>query len=429
MAHFDFSRLHEDIEKKIGYKLYSEYGEIADDDLPRRNGNGIDTPIVGIFRLNPVPLTALSTPYIAVASGTIEIPAPVEKADEVCKKLDETASLYNATTKKGTSNGTMFTVVYSFETCAVGEKRRDVSLYSGEVVIITQTVTFTIIEQGITAYDTELFIDGLPVPFLRFEETRTAASEVTPNDLGNGEIAVTQEMYGITFDTPLVQNDLGDLLMDAIADGCTNKAHVVEVARGGKRHFYLMAFGTIATTAIPPSNVGVSASLAEVSPIAAKFSSLFGTIATSSTIFKTIAVNNVFFWGDGTAEYIERPVIHVFSDSGTHTVRYFSYGRPRFGEFSYQNNIFKKTVRLKDGVWVEDLPVGNLISSFDHEGDKIYKKEDGSVAMSVGGEEIRLDRDGTAIDPFICMLRGIVYENADIAGSFEYDYWAVTQEV
>lgn len=433
MAHFDFSILRKDIEKKIGYKLYSEYGEIAEEDMPSRNGNSITTPVVGVFRLNPVPLTALATPYIGVATGTIEIPAPIEKADEVCKKLDETASLYNATTEKGTNNGTMFTVVYAFETCAVGEKRRDVSLYNGEVVIITQTVTFTVIEQGITAYDTELFIDGIPVPFLRFEETRTAASEVTPNDIGNGEIAVTQEMYGITFDTPLVQNDLGDLLMDAIAEGGTNKAHVVEVARGGKRHFYLMAFGTMATTAIPPSNIGVSASMAEISPTAARVSDQFMVLPLGGEVVIVRSVNSAVFWGDGTSSWSNGNMIHVYSDSNnvySRPVITFKYDQDRYSTAILSKNLLRKTVRLRDGMPIASLPVGDLVVS--DKGDKISKTSDGTIEVTVGEFVTRISRQDRetlleVLDPFVCQLRGYIANVNSFC--FEYDTWAVTEEI
>ena len=62
MAYFDYSKLKDDMAEKTGYTLFSDFGEVTDALGPRRVVNEIITPVVGVFRLNPVPLTALTTP-------------------------------------------------------------------------------------------------------------------------------------------------------------------------------------------------------------------------------------------------------------------------------------------------------------------------------------------------------------------------------
>lgn len=432
MAYFDYTLLTADMAAKTGYKLYSDFGEISPDDMPRRRLNEIVTPVVGVFRLNPVPLTALATPYIAVVSGTIEIPAISERAEDIRKHLNEVAADFNAKAERKTQGDTTFTVVYNFETCSVDDKRRDVGLYSGEIIVITQAVTFTIVERGITALDTELKINGLSVPFLRLDESRVSTSETTPNTEGHGEVSVTQEMYGITFDTPLMDNSLGEMLLDVVNNGAGNKAFAVEVIRNGKSSAYLMAVGTAATSANPPANIGVSVSMAEINPMAAMYNDLFSKSTLRGTVV-TLSVRNAFvYWGDGLCECINGYTPHVYTDGDTtHTVYVLPYGdSERYGNVVQGASLFRKVLRPKRTITVEELPATVLTTS---ENDKIVVSG-GRVSMVVGGVYIAIDEYDPNLNvsyginrPFACLLRGTVEQiNTDL---LEYDRWAVSEEV
>jgi hypothetical protein len=431
MAYFDYTLLTADMAAKTGYKLYSDFGEISPADIPHRRVNEIVTPVVGVFRLNPVPLTALATPYIAVVSGTIEIPAPSEVAEDIRKHLNEVAADFNAKAERKTQGDTTFTVVYNFETCSVDDKRRDVGLYNGEIVVITQAVTFTIVERGITALDTELKINGLSVPFLRLDESRVSTSETTPNTKGHGEVSVTQEMYGITFDTPLMDNSLGEMLLDIVNNGAGNKAFAVEVIRNGKSSAYLMAVGTAATSANPPANIGVSVSLADITPTAARYSDLFKKISKTGTVVFLSMMDSLVFWGDGSAEHINGYAPHVYTDGKTdHVIYYIPYGKAdRYGTIVTGASLFGKTLRPKRLITTGELPPTILATSA---GDKIVVS--GSrVNMVVDGTYIPIDEYDPNLNvslginhPFTCLLRGKVTEiNTDL---LEYDRWAVGEE-
>ena len=431
MAYFDYSILTADMAQKTGYKLFSDFGEISPTDMPHRRVNEIVTPVVGVFRLNPVPLTALATPYIAVVSGTIEIPAPSEMAEDVRKHLNEVASLYNATAERKEQGDTAFAVVYSFETCSVDDKRRDVGLYNGEIVTITQAVTFTIVERGITALDTELRINGLSVPFLRLDESRVSTSETTPNADGHGEVSVTQEMYGITFDTPLMDNSLGEMLLDIVNKGAGNKAFAVEVIRNGKSSAYLMAVGTAATSANPPANIGVSVSMADITPTAARYSDLFKKISKNGTVVSLSMRDSLVFWGDGSAEHINGYTPHVYTDGKTnHAIYYIPYGNAsRYGEIVSGASLFRKTLRPKRLISAVELPPTILTTST---GDKIVVSGN-RVNMVVDGKYLPIDEYDPNLNvsyginhPFTCLLRGTVTEiNTDL---LEYDRWALGEE-
>lgn len=430
MAYFDYSKLKDDMAEKTGYTLFSDFGEVTDALGPHRVVNEIITPVVGVFRLNPVPLTALTTPYIAVVSASIEIPAPLELADEVRKNLNDMAAKYNATTERMKQEDTTFTIVYSFETCVISNKRRDVSIYGGEIVIITQAVTFTIIEQGITALDTTLKIDGLPVPFLRLDETRVSTSETAPNDEGHGEVSVTQELYGITFDTPLIDNALGEKLLDAVSKGTGNKAHAVEITRKGRTSVYLMAIGTAAASSTPPANVGVSLSMAEISPVAAKFSDIFRKDVIQNTVGFVTLTNSVIFWGDGTANHVDGQAIHVYRDGlDRHTAYIMEYSNiQQYGEIVVGAELFGKTIRPKlDKVSTNTLPATVLTMS---SGDKL-EVASGRFRMVINGQVFNVDHyDTSGISTvkyaFTSYLRGTVKQiNTNL---LEYDRWAVGEE-
>ena len=432
MAYFDFSVLRDDMASKTGYTLFSEYGDITDDLIPHRLVNEIVTPVVGIFRLNPVPLTALTTPYIGVASGSIEIPAPIEMADDIGKNLDMMAGKYNATTAKFEQDGTTFTVVYSIETCAFGERRRDVGIYNGEIIVITQAVSFTVIERGITALDVGLTIDGMPVPFLRLDETRVSTSETAPNAEGHGEMAVTQEMYGLTFDTPLVDNPLGAMLLDLLASGTGNKAHAVEVTRNGQTAVYLMGVGTANSTSTPPANVGVTLSMAELSPVAARYSDIFNKSTVEGSVVGGTFDNAAVFWGDGTASHVNGVAIHVYTDGKTlHTVYQLPFGNTqRWGGIVKGASLFRKTIRPKSNIVHSQIPTGNIIVM--SSGDVLNKAANGRISMVVDGITSAVDAYIPSVNTaylleFVSALRGTVTEiNGDF---FEYDRWAVSEEV
>lgn len=432
MANFDFDLLRLDMAEKTGYKLFLDYGEIGEDLQPYRKINEIVTPVVGVFRLTPVPLTALTTPYIAVVTATVEIPAPTELVEDVRDKLNEVAGQYNATTAEIKHGGTSYTVVYSFETCVLGDKRRDVSLYSGEIIPVSQTVTYTIIEQGITALDVSLKIDGMPVPFLRLNETRLATSETAPNAEGHGEIAVTQEMYGLTIETPLVKNALGELLCDMLSKGEGNKAHAVEVTRNGESHAYIMAVGSAASAMNPPANIGVTLSLAELNPTAAKFNDLW-TVTTKTGEVVALSLNGgVIAWGDGTTSCGEGYMVHVYTDGRkSHEVYKLEYSNnARFGVIQQGVSLFGKMIRPKDGkpVDVDSLPYEVLNTL---EGDKIEVNSQIKLEANVYGFIYVLSSGttGSAVfdKPVMSLLRGTVAEvNTDL---IEYDRWAVSEEV
>ncbi len=432
MAEFDYRTLKDSLSKELGYHLFLDYGTVEDIHHPYRVINELVTPIVGVFRLNPVQLTALKTPYIGVATAVLDIPAPSENAEEVRDALNALAARKNATTEKITQGETKYTVAYSFETAAVGDKRRDVSMYNGEIIPITQVVSFTIIEAGVTALDVIMRIDGMTVPILSLEETRNAVSETVPDERAHGKSTINQDMYGITFSTPYVDNHLGDLLSCIVGDGWGNDAHAVEIEKNGLSRAYIMSFGTAANNIQPPLNIGFSVSMSELDMSSARFNDLWLSTTLHGTVVSFSAANALVFWGDGTSSRVNGFSYHTYTDGlMNHTVRYIHYSDiSRYRSITTGRSLYKKVLKPKDVsmMYVSSLP-DEVITMTSGDG---LRKVNGRLCMVVGSDVNPIDRLDVTLNqyyidyPIMSVLRGTV--SAVGADVFVYDRWAVTEE-
>lgn len=432
MSNFDFTALMGRIADELGYTLFLDFGTLDARNNPYRKmrANEIVTPISGVFRLNATPLTALRTPFIAVVTATLDIPAPTSMAEEVRADLNGLASRLNATAEKYMQGDTSYTVSYNAETCLMGSKRKDVPMFDGEIIPITQVIAFTIVETGVSAFDVSLKIDGIDVPILTLTETRTAASETTPNAAARGEVTISQELYGVTVTTAACENELGDLIGEIIRDGNGNKAHAVEVICSGVSKVYLMTVGTSGATVQPPNNVGYNLSMAEISAQSARFTGLWRkSQAVGAYVTRTMS-DGVIFWGDGTADRVNGEISHAYLDGkDIHRLQTMTYRKTsRWGVITIQDNLFGKRIRpAGDHVNSADLPE-NVITM--DSGDTLDIVA-GRLTMTVDGNNYAVDTYAGASAyalsrPFVSLLRGKVTAiNTDM---LEYDRWAVDAE-
>ena len=431
MSSFDYTAIAQIISDELGYKLFVDYGTIEAKDAPYRKINEIITPIQGVFRINPAKLTALPYPYIGVGSATIDIPAPADMAEDVRTALYELAGRLHSTAWKIKQGDTTYSVVYTFETPIVGTRRRDVPAYAGEVIPITQVMTITVVEAGVSAFDVAVKINGLDVPLLNLMETRTAASETTPNANAKGEVTISQELYGVTLTTAAVENTLGDLLGEIVSDGNGNRAHAVEVIRAGVSKVYMMTVGTAGATVQPPNNVGYNLSLAEASAQSARFCGLWKAGTKEGAYVTRNISDGVIFWGDGTGDRVRGSVSHTYLDGReTHTIHYMTYGdNSRWGKISKGNTLRGKRIAPAIGVvYTNSLPVSVITMD---SGDSL-SIIGGRLTMTVDGREYSVDiynTDGnyTISAPFVSLLRGSVTAiNTDL---LVYDRWSAGSEV
>jgi hypothetical protein len=431
MSSFDYTAIAQIISKELGYYLFVDYGTIEAKDAPYRKINEIITPVQGVFRINPAKLTALPYPYIGMCSSTIDIPAPTDMAEDVRTALYDLAGRLHSTAWKIKQGDTTYSVVYTFETPIVGTRRRDVPAYAGEVIPITQVMSITVVEAGVSAFDVAVKINGLDVPLLNMMETRTASSEPTPNANAKGEVTISQELYGVTLTTAAVENTLGDLLGEIVSDGNGNRAHAVEVIRAGVSKVYMMTVGTAGATVQPPNNVGYNLTLAEASAQSAQFCGLWKAATVTGAYVTRNISDGVIFWGDGTGDRIKGYATHTYLDGReTHTIYYMTYGETsRWGKISRGDTLRGKRIAPAiDVVYTNSLPVSVITMD---SGDSL-SIVDGRLRMTVDGREYSVDRyntDGnyTLSAPFTSLLRGSVTAiNTDL---LVYDRWAAGSEV
>ena len=431
MSSFDYTAIAQIISDELGYHLFVDYGTIEAKDAPYRKINEIITPIQGVFRINPAKLTALPYPYIGICSATIDIPAYTDMVEDVRKALYDLAGRLHATAWRIKQGDATYTVVYTFVTPIVGTRRRDVPAYAGEVIPVTQVMTITIGEDVVSAYDIEIKINGLDVPPLNLMETRTAASETTPNANAKGEVTISQELYGVTLTTAAVENTLGDLLAEIVSDGNGNRAHAVEVIRAGVSKVYMMTVGTAGATAQPPNNVGYNLSLAEASAQSAQFCGLWKAATVTGAYVTSNLSDGVIFWGDGTGDRVRGSASHTYLDGReTHTVRYMANGdTSRWGKISKGDTLRGKRIAPAiNVVYTNSLPVSVITMD---SGDSLGIV-DGRLIMTADEHEYSVDKyntDGnyTLSSPFVSLLRGSVTAiNTDL---LVYDRWAAGSEV
>ena len=436
MSSFDYTAIAQIISKELGYHLFVDYGTIYGTieakDEPYRKINEIITPIMGVFRVNPAKLTALPYPYIGICSATIDIPAPTDMAEDVRAALYELAGRLHSTAWKIKQGDTTFSVAYTFETPIVGTKRRDVPAYAGEVIPITQVMTITVVESGVSAFDVAVKINGLDVPLLNMMETRTASSEPTPNANAKGEVTISQELYGVTLTTAAVENTLGDLLGEIVSDGNGNRAHAVEVIRAGASKVYLMTVGTAGATAQPPNNVGYNLSLAEASAQSAQFCGLWKSATVTGAYVTRNLSDGVIFWGDGTGDRVRGSASHTYLDGReTHTIYYMAYSdTSRWGKISKGDTLRGKRIAPAiNVVYTNSLPKDEDVITMSSK--DTLKVVDGRLTMTVDGQKYEVDRAPTGGNyaltaPFVSLMRGSVTAiNTDL---LVYDRWAVGSE-
>lgn len=390
----------------VGYEVFLEEGEAIDF---YRQGNHIEKPIFGIFSANPVSMTAIRAPFIGVLTVDVTMLAPPDRWEEVSKKMNMVATVLNGTSftvkhvaDKEEQYDTTYTVSYNCQTAAVGDRILDAAIGCGEVFPITQSITYVIVENGVSAYDARLWIDGLEVSVLTLVENKIHTTSVYPSYIGDGCTASEMESYGIDFTTPYTNGEASNLFRSALNERSGNNAHCVVIEKAGKKSCRLMQFASVSNSISPPQNIGFNVSMTEIASAAADFNGHWLLKNTSGEIASLYLAEmqedgNVrgvtVFWGDGTSEDFDemnRSVYHVFTD----------------GLESHQVIVFKK---------YEDTYVSPYAGmKFDAYGKKIYVVTDtGEDVKIIGpgmilsnGEEgdnkriISVDKSGEAYQTF-----------------------------
>jgi hypothetical protein len=339
----DFEKLKNEYQKELGYDLVMEDGEAVDF---YRQKNEIVKPVCGIYRVSPITLTAIKRPFIGVATVTVELLASPDKWEEARDKMNLTASTLNGTSiKQVGEHGEVYSISYNCQTCTVADRILDVSLGCGEVFHLTQTISYIIIESGVSAYDAKLTIDGFPVPILSLVENKVHTSSMYATESGDGKTASEQETFGIDFTTPYTTDEVCGIFSDAVNEKSGNTAHCVVIEKNGKKSCYIMSFANVSDSISPPQNIGFNVSMTEVHPMIAVYDGYWIEEICKDQIGKVYSDNLLkvgcngatVFWGDGASDDLDDlgiDLYHVYSDGKQiHKIRCFKKYNSRLVQY------------------------------------------------------------------------------------------------
>lgn len=348
-----------------GIELHNEEGDALDF---YRKYNEVIKPVVGRWHENPMPLTAVKTPFCGVATIDITVLSSPDKWEEVRDKMNEFATTYNGTSFRYTDESAVYSVSYNCQTCGVISRVYDVGVGVGEVFELNQQISLIIIESGVSAYDTHLYIDGLEVPFLSLVETKTHTTSMVPSHIGVVQSVSEQEAYGIDLIVPYMDNELGRMLRDVIDRSTGNEAHCVVLDVGGNKSCHIMQFAQAVSNVQPPQNIGINFSMVELQPDIAKYNGLWQkqTVRKNVVFFyiqetinksvddgrpKNNAKEVTIFWGDGTSDhYTEEDgdvAVHVYTDGlNVHEVIAFITPINYYRKIKPRDTLFGKDIYL-----------------------------------------------------------------------------------
>ena len=329
----DFNVLKEEYEELTGIKLFDEEGELEDF---YREFNQVHKPVCGTWHVNPIPLTAVKRPFCGIASIDITVLSHPDVWDAdggTREKMNAFATAVNGTSREMEDKyKTIYSVSYNCQTCSAGNRILDANIGHGEVIELRQQISYIIIESGVSAYDTFLYIDGLQVPFLSLVENKIHTTSNIPSKTGIMQTMSEQEAYGIDFIIPYMKDDVCNLIRDVIDRATGNEAHCVVLDIAGKKSCHIMQFTHVSSNVQPPQNVGINVSMTELQPDAAWFNDMWMKATTKNYLVKFYPVMlsgtaTTVFWGDGTSDTYEDMNIspaHLYTDGEqTHDVLVF----------------------------------------------------------------------------------------------------------
>ena len=366
----------EELRKKYadftGIELHNEEGDALDF---YRKYNEVIKPVVGKWHENPIPLTAVKKPFCGVATIDITVLSSPDKWEGVRDRMNEFATTHNGTSFHYTDNDNMsvYSVSYNCQTCGVISRVFDVGVGVGEVFELNQQISLIIIESGVSAYDTHLYIDGFDVPFLSLVETKTHTTSMVPSKDGVVQSVSEQEAYGIDLIVPYMNDELGRMLRDVIDRSTGNEAHCVVLDVGGNKSCHIMQIAQAVSNVQPPQNIGINFSMVELQPDIAKYNGLWQkqTLERDVVFFyiqelinhnveyppgqEHPPINNVkavtIFWGDGTSNHYTDEdgtvAVHIYTDGvQSHEVLVFVTPLNYYRPIKPGDNLFGKDLYL-----------------------------------------------------------------------------------
>ena len=329
--------LRENIAGLLGAELFTDIGEFRA--AYRKRGNKVEFPVCGIYRPGNMVLTPIKGLVLASMTADVELVGEEYNVADFRQKIDtlaQTQSGQTYTIEDNAGKTYMITVLYS--SAYVGIKR-DAPDNTGDVYPVRMTVSYTIIQNGVSSNDVKFLIDGQEVYFTQWTVTRQRVTDIfcdTDESVMRG--LVVQGGRSVDFVSPVLSNALGKSFLRATLGNENNEAHAVYIEIDGEPYSFIGIWGNTSVTAQPQQNVGTNVSLVEGAAEQLKYPAGW---ATQEYTAQTVSIGaagadaesgtngeTVFaYWGDGTSDRITAgtSVSHTYTDGVySHTVRTFT---------------------------------------------------------------------------------------------------------
>lgn len=320
--------LRENIAALLGANLYTDIGEF--NAAYRERGNRLEFPVCGIYRPGNMVLTPIKGLVLASMTADVELVGEEYNVAELRQKIDGLAQTQSGQTFTIEGDGGktyMVTVLYS--SAYVGVKR-DAPDNTGDVYPVRMTISYTIIQNGVSSNDVKFLIDGQEVYFTQWSVTRQRVTDIfcdREDSVMRG--LVVQGGRSLDFVSPILSNTLGKAFLKATLGNINNDAHAVFVEIDGEIFGFIGIWGNTSLTAQPQQNVGTNVSLVEGAENLLTYSDgwTVETISAQQTRIGAAEGETVYvYWGDGSCEIIPQntSALHTYTSAKDHTVRYYT---------------------------------------------------------------------------------------------------------
>lgn len=275
-----------DTAQSLGMKrtfcIYTDAGQmpsVQNDPYEVRDADTRSHTVYGILDADPSRLAPIRGLSVITLAGTLEVMAEAKlghstqggelvEAQRIERLLNAYGQCENGTVYEYDGDGgKTYTVTLNFSPAVLGDWQVHSTAF-GEVIPVSMSVYLSAVENGVSANDLKVWIDGYPVYYESLNLTRQKTVDQYTYKRGESiRSTVLQHGFGVDLTMPVLKSELSFTVMTEILRGDFNVPHVVSVEIqthvGPLRFNYLCTFGNSSAASQPGKNVGATVSLVE----------------------------------------------------------------------------------------------------------------------------------------------------------------------
>ena len=318
----------------VEFKLFADVGEITREKLSE---NYTENKVVGLLEFLPSTIAGqgfkflqLETKATIYIDGTgIKQSAFNQKVDRIKGIINRVIEIRNRIPTTYTIDGVDYNTTISF---GLPQNLDMVSLgYMKKALPVELYMSWAILLNGVSSNSVKFFIDDQSVVATTWNIDRTRI--IDANAKSDEEHTKSVEKVNgitITLNSPLLDNNLGNMVYDDVMSGETNKAHLVQVQKGQRIDNYICIFGDNGLAGQEGLNVGSKYSLVEGDQDLLEYGEgwdgMYVDVSAGQTYALPVDGAGTIFWGDGSVETwgdAQTVISHEYAEAGTYHIKTF----------------------------------------------------------------------------------------------------------